>query len=295
MSITTLTSDIISNLTRDAPSWTELVDVSEVVCITGMKRHGKSALTYYLAEELQKAYTKPIHTWGIPLVKQPLFPKPFSHFTDLFHVQSYYNGIITLDEIHRRFSARRALSQENIEFSDIMTFSGQNNQLLILSTLNNGLIDINTFRIANPILIYKRVGNLQAISERTGIRKFTEQAKNAWKEIPRGRKNTPERSMETKLCYIISEQFIGWMQNPQPDWWNDDVSEMHSQKLKEIIDNNGASLKASAMLYQADWLEFCVKKAQRETGGFKRIKTIQKAYPIEKFYVEHILKETWDC
>lgn len=289
-----LTPAYIEFITANSPSWSDIIDVSEVVCITGMKRHGKSALTYFLAEELNQKYQKEVYSWGIPLAKQRLFPANYNHFTELHGIQGYYNSIITLDEIHRQFSARKSLSADNIEFSDVMTFSGQNNQILLLSTLNNGLIDINTFRICNPILIYKRVGNIQAVAERSVLRKFTIRANEAWRKIPRGRKNTPERALEAQLSYIISDQYIGWMHNSLPgDWWNTSVSEMHSKNIANMIKINHNQLTRSAMQYQGEYLDYCVQKANR-TGGYTQLKRIQNQYPIEKFYVEKILKDEWD-
>lgn len=294
MSSRILTQKRIDDLTSNAPSWSELIDTSEVVCTTGMKRHGKSTLTYDLLEELGQEYDKPMYAWGVPLAKRELFPEHIHHIDDLYEIQYLTNACISLDEIHRSFNARGALKKDNIEFSEILTFSGQNNQILFLTTLNNGLIDINTFRIANPILAYKRVGNLQAGAERYGVRKYTEQAKDAWSRIPRGRKDTPERDMECQLTYIISEEYVGWMKNPKPSWWSKDISEIHSKKLQSYISTNRGELKMKAMAYESEWLEFCVKKANRSNGSFAKLNKIKKEYPIEKFYVEHILKDEWE-
>ncbi len=287
-----LTLEKINDLTSNSPTWTHIVDVSEVVCITGMKRHGKSALTYHLLEELGREYKKKPYSWGIPIQKQDLFPEDFTHFMDLDDIQSYYDGIIGLDEIHRSFSARKSLSSENVTFSEVMTFSGQNNQILILSTLNNGIIDINTFRIANPVLVYKRVGNLQAASERSALRSYTFKAMEAWKTIPRGRKDTPERNLENQLSYVISDIFIGWMQNPMPRWWDQNTSEMHSsQKQQRENPFDPSGLLNKARQYETEWYNYLFRKNTKDVMSLKDYNKLKKQYPIEKFYFEQILKQ----
>lgn len=291
--IAILNQEKIDDLTESAPTWEQLIDVSEVVSVTGMKRHGKSALIYYLTEYLAKVYNKPIYTWGVPLFKRKLFPEIFKHFDDLTVIERFTNAVVSLDEFHRGFNSRTALRQDNVEFSDVLTFSGQNNQELLISTLNNGLLDINMFRICNPVLAYKRVGNLQAISERSGIRKYTEQAKDAWNRIPRGRKGTPERALEAQLTYIISEEYIGWMKNPMPTWWSENISEIHSKALQKVVKDNKPAITSIANKYQVEYLDFITRKATKGSS-LTPISRLKRQYPIERYYVEHILKDEWE-
>lgn len=287
-----LTPEIIDNLTVNAPSWSEIIDVSEVVCITGMKRFGKSVLAYFLLDHLAVKYKKPRHCWGIKLPKMSLFPSEYKHFSEIDSIEGFYNGVVSLDEIHMAFSARRALSNSNVTFSKMMTFSGQNNQILLLSTLNNGLIDINTFRICNPVLVYKRVGNLQAASERAALRKYTTKAMENWKKIPKGRKDTPERSLEAQLSYVISDEYIGWMKNPKPEWWTQKVSEMHSTgKLPVINPFDHTGIRNKANNYMDEYMAFIIRKFEKIGGGLVGLNRIKKHYPIERYYIEHVLKD----
>jgi len=236
---------------ESAPSWSEIIDNTDVVITTGRRRHGKSALIYELQEILSKNYSFPKYAWGIPRNKHKFFPDDLHHFQHIENLERYNYSVIALDEIHQIYSARSSVSKTNKWLSQAMTFSGQRNQILLLATLNNALIDVNTFRITNPILIYKRIGKLQANAERSATKEFTKNAQKEWERIPHGKKGSPERAVESSLSYVVSDEYIGWKYNELPSWWSDNASEMSR------IDND--KFVSSIDVDTEDWINFYYK------------------------------------
>ena len=220
---------------KNAPKWTEIIDITDVVVETGRRRHGKSVLIYKLQEILSNEHDNMKKmAWGIPNQKHQYFPNDLVHFMEIEEIDENPYSILALDEIHQVYGARNSISAVNKYLSQAMTFSGQRNQILLMATLNNALIDINTFRICNPILIYKRVGKLQANSERSATKEFTKNAYQEWLKIPQGKRGTPERALESSLSYVVSDEHVGWMWNDKPSWWSEEASEMHAGVVKSF-------------------------------------------------------------
>lgn len=278
-------SDVQQQL-ASAPAWTDLIDNTDVVSITGRRRHGKSVCVYFLQDLLADHYGLKKYAWGIPPTKQQFFSEEIEHFDVVEDIEQMTQSVIALDEIHQIFTARRSMSDLNQTISQLMTFSGQRNQILLLATLNNALIDIDTFRITNPVLVYKRVGVIQACAERTATRSFTNRAAKAWQQIPHGKKGTELRALESQLSYVVSEEYEGWMVNPKPHWWTEEASEMHNPDSLPVIPEE-TILEQYRGEYEA-WIYAQVMSCPLCDQGRKAQK-LHKTYPIQKYYLQKIL------
>ena len=274
-------NDIIESI-KSAPSFEDIIDTTDVVSITGRRRHGKSVLLYKLLDDLSEHYGVFKYAWGIPLPKRKFFNNEIEHFDDIEDIEDMSQSCIGCDEIHRVFSARSSMRDLNKRISELMTFTGQRNQILILATLNNALIDIDTFRITNPILIYKRVGRLQANSERRATKEYTMKASKEWLRIPHGKKGTNVRLLECSLSYVVSDEYEGWIYNNKPEWWNESASEVQNIKTEDK-ENNHVELND----YRAEYEQFIFQKVIKYPidQQNRMRKQLKREYHIEKYYL----------
>lgn len=113
---------------EDISKWCELVTPSTVNIILGRKGAGKSALGYFLLENIGRHYNLCPFVVNLPNTKEMLLPSSFA-VTNLEQVKTIMNSIILIDEGTTMLPAGRAKLEEMIK--GFQALSRQRNQVII--------------------------------------------------------------------------------------------------------------------------------------------------------------------
>ncbi|KKN76040.1 hypothetical protein LCGC14_0374300 [marine sediment metagenome] len=174
--------------------------------ILGARGKGKSVIGMKLLENLKPSRNK--SAIGFPKVYLPLW---ITHIEDINEIQN--NSHLLIDESGINFNSRESMSNINKLFSKILFISRHKSLSITLVTQNSSNIDVNAIRQAD-YLILKPSALLQKDFERKKIQEIYNNVQDHFDEY----KN------DKRVAYIYSDQFIGFVKNKLPSFWNDNLS-----------------------------------------------------------------------
>lgn len=205
-----------------------LIKKSQTVVILGKRGSGKSALGFYLLEQLKERTDKQLCTVG--------FPKktPFKNYDTIEEVPP--SSIVLLDEGSIKWDARRSLTQENISMSNVLKIARHNEISTIFISQNSADIEVRTLRMAD-IFMLKEPSLVQEYFERSAIKRLYQYVKPAFGKI---------KSNHAPYYYIISDALEGLFQFPLPKFWTNKISKAHkveSNLVPELFNHKPIGLK----------------------------------------------------
>jgi hypothetical protein len=187
---------------------------STIGLILGARGTGKSAIGMRLLENYKVKTNKTIYALGF---KEESLPKWIKIIKDIEEINN--NSVILIDEGGIEFSSRKAMTNANKLLSEILLIARHKDLSVIFITQNSANLEINAIRQAD-YLILKPSSLLQKDFERKKIKTIYENTENDFEEL----KET------VGLTYIFSDEFLGFVTNSLPNFWNDKVSKGYANK-----------------------------------------------------------------
>ncbi len=176
--------------------------------ILGARGKGKTAVGMKQLENLAAHSNKNICALGF---KKPNLPLWITHLEEIKEAPN--NSYLLIDEGGILFSSRESMSNINKLLSKILFVSRHKSLSIMLVSQNSSSIDVNAIR-QSDYLILKPSSLMQKEFER---KKIQEIYNNISKEFE-------EYKNDKEIAYIYSDQFIGFVKNKLPSFWNNSLS-----------------------------------------------------------------------
>lgn len=192
--------------------WIEIVQPGTLNLIAGGKGKGKSVLAYWLIELLHEELNLNAYIYGLPEEKWHLIPE----FADpLATLDLPENSIILFDEAYKDFYARTPGAKSNKQIDTIAGLVRQKNIIGLYITQQTRKLDVGIVGSCDTLL-FKKPSLLQMLFDRRELRAIIAKVYNKFKQFSDDdiKKNT----------YVISEDFEGFLTNPKPAWWTEELS-----------------------------------------------------------------------
>jgi len=203
---------------KNEVKWHDIVRPSTVCLILGRKGEGKSALGYFLMEEMSKHNSLLPVVINLPREKQPLLPESFV-IRSQRDIPSISDAIVLIDEGTTMIPAGQRELEELIK--GYVALSRQRNQIILLVFHASSDVGSRILRGMDAILI-----------KEPSMRQIQHGAKDSWwkallTEAKERFESLRELGANTKqYTFVDSEvpEFRGILPNPLPSFWTDALS-----------------------------------------------------------------------
>ncbi|MCD6589637.1 hypothetical protein J7K74_00415 [Candidatus Woesearchaeota archaeon] len=180
-----------------------IIEKSLIGIILGRRGSGKTALALRIAEALRGK--KKIYAMGIS--NAPRWIKIIDNID-----KAQPDSLLIVDEGAILLGARASMKELNKKFSNLMAISRHRDLSLLIITQNSAMLEVNTLRLADYLLI-KKPSLLQSEMERPQIKRI----------IGKADKAIPDEDFP-KYCYIISDYYEGLVKTSLPGFWSEKIS-----------------------------------------------------------------------
>ncbi len=189
---------------------------SSIGIILGARGTGKSALGMHLLENFAAQTEKHIYAMGF---KQDSLPEWVQVIKRLDEAQN--DAILLVDEGGIEFSSRSSMSNANKLLSEILFIARHKDLSVLFITQNSSNLEINALRQADFLLL-KPSSLLQVDFERKKIKDIYAEIKEEFEEL--------QEEHEHGLTYVYADKFRGFMKNPLPSFWSEQVSKGYAKR-----------------------------------------------------------------
>ena len=216
---------------KDRPITWRRIPKEGVLVITGHRGEGKSALAWWLAQDIQSR-TKPrkrVVALGTPDEAKKALPKRgVAHVKTVEEVADLKPSIVILDEAAFLANSRRSQSTQNVMWLQLIAICRHKGHLLIFINQHNRQLDIQILADADYVIM-KRPTVLHLRSCRA---EFEPELKDAFAKFNKMKGNTK------KKAYVVDYHSgnATMLSARMPTWWNDRVSKAYG-----AISLNGAT------------------------------------------------------
>jgi DNA polymerase III delta prime subunit len=181
------------------------------VIFAGSKGSGKTALAFWIAEEVHKKDNRRCCLL-YPLKFNPdLLPWYFYPADDENNIG--HDSFVIFDEAQITMNSRRAMSKTNVDFGKFLTIQRHKNISMLVIQQDIAMSDVNQFRLADNF-IFKKAGTIQLEEHDRGnsLNKFLKFL----------------RPLSKKETLLISSDLndIILFENPVASFWNETLSTM---------------------------------------------------------------------
>lgn len=198
--------------------WHRIIQPTTVNIVLGKKGTGKSALAYWLTEELsQEHHLTPIII-NLPRERQSLLP---SHYLvhEMDDLPGLSDAVILIDEGTTMLPAGRGKIEDTVK--GCVALSRQRNQIVLFVFHSSADVGSRILRGVDAILVKEPSSRqIRYGAKDKHLRELLAEAKRAFKQLV-------ENSEDTKAyTFVESEEpeFRGMLWNPLPHFWSDDLS-----------------------------------------------------------------------
>jgi len=202
------------------------VPTQGLVIITGHRGEGKSALGWWLAQEMHKRTKKQVATFGLTQAARKLFPKRgfgrggINHVSTMDKVNRMKPSIIIVDEAARVASSRDSMSDVNKDWIKLIAICRHKDHLLIFIHQQSRQVDIQIMMDADLVMM-KRPTQLHIREARAS---FAPEIQEAHDLFNRMRGDTKKKVFVVDYHYGAKAMLPAYM----PTWWNSKVSKAYS-------------------------------------------------------------------
>jgi len=197
-----------------------------VILIQGHRGEGKSALGWWLAQEMQKKTKKKVATLGMPPAAQKVFPKKgwgrggLQFVSSLEQIDKMKPSIVICDEAAFIAGSRDAMSKTNKEWLKLIAICRHKDHLLIFINQQSRQLDVQIMMDADLVLM-KRPTQLHLRGARAEFAPEIAQAFELFSNM---------RGSTKKKVYVVDYHYGGgtMLNAYMPTWWNDRVSKAYS-------------------------------------------------------------------
>ncbi|MGV8141542.1 MAG: hypothetical protein ACP5NW_03830 [Candidatus Woesearchaeota archaeon] len=189
---------------------------STIGIILGARGSGKSAFGLKLLENLHVLNGRKIFAMGFRSGELPSWIRVID---DIEHIEN--NSYVLIDEGGILFNARQGFSDANKLLSQLLLIARHKDLSIMFISQNSANLEINAIRQAD-YLILKPSSLLQMDFERKKIKEIYSEVLEDFTRYSR-----------TKgLTYVYSDAFKGFVSNPLPTFWTQNISKSFSGKNK---------------------------------------------------------------
>jgi SpoVK/Ycf46/Vps4 family AAA+-type ATPase len=192
-----------------------------VLIITGHRGEGKSALAWWIAENLRSKYRKKIAALGIPDEAQKAMPKRITHVETVEEIADMKPHIIVVDEAAIVANARSAMKSANLLWLKLIAVCRHKGHLLIFINQHNRQLDVQILMDADYVLM-KRPTLLHLKFCRPEFREELQQAYDMFNDMT---------ALGSKKKVYVVDFHTGnkkMLVASMPKWWNDKISKSYS-------------------------------------------------------------------
>jgi len=206
-------------------SWKK-IPTQGLVIINGHRGEGKSALGWWMAQEMHKRTKKQVATFGLTMAARKLFPKRgfgrggIKHVLTMVQVNRMKPSIIIVDEAAFIAGSRDAMSSTNKEWLKLIAICRHKDHLLIFIHQQSRQLDVQIMMDADLVLM-KRPTQLHIREARPS---FAPEIKEAYDLFNRMRGDTKKKVYVVDYHYGAKALLPAYM----PTWWNTKVSKAYS-------------------------------------------------------------------
>ena len=210
---------------RTKMTWRK-IPTQGVLIINGHRGEGKSALGWWLAQEMQKRTKKKVAALGMPPAAQKVFPKRgfgrggIQFVTSLDEIDKMKPSIVICDEAAFIAGSRDAMSKSNKEWLKLIAICRHKDHLLIFIHQQSRQLDVQIMMDADLVMM-KRPTQLHLRGARA---EFAPEISEAFDLFSKMRGSTK------KKVYVVDYHYGGgtMLNAYMPTWWNDRVSKAYS-------------------------------------------------------------------
>lgn len=184
---------------------------STIGIILGARGTGKSAIGVRILENLKAKTNKKIYALGFDKSRMPRWIHVVDDVNDVAN-----DSFLLADEGGLQFSSRDSMSEVNKFLSQLLLVARHKDMSILFISQNSSNIEINTLRQAD-YLILKRSSLLQEDFERKKIKDIYESVKEKFKK----------HKSDKGITFIYSDNYRGFVSNPLPSFWNQDISKSY--------------------------------------------------------------------
>ncbi len=201
---------ILKKVKGDYKSWFEniLNSDSQIGIVLGARGTGKTAFGIKLLENIYFKNRKKCFAMGFSQKELPFWIKSVNEVSEIEN-----DSFVLLDEGGITFSSRNSMSKANKILSNLMLIARHKNISILFISQNSSNLDINILRQAD-YLILKPSSLLQKEFERKVIQKIYSSTEKGFIEFKNDKGAT----------YIHSNKFLGFVSNPLPSFWREEIS-----------------------------------------------------------------------
>ena len=193
-----------------------------VLIITGHRGEGKSALAWWLADQLKASHKKKIATLGVPDGARKLMPKRITHVDTVEQISELKPHIIVVDEASIVANARTAMKSANLLWLKLIAVCRHKGHLLIFINQHNRQLDVQIMMDADFVLM-KRPTLLHLKFCRPEFREELQQAYDMFDDMT-------ELGSKKKV-YVVDFHTGNKKMLPasMPTWWTEKISKSYSE------------------------------------------------------------------
>jgi len=228
-----------------------------VMLIIGRRRFGKSALGFHMIEKFHKKHPElKIFVVSLPKEKQRLLPDWIHPVDNIEELPD--NCVALIDEAALKYHAHRWQKKETEVMDQMISFSGQRKQTFIFITHTMRkfavtlLMDINVILCKKPSLLHSKL-------ERSEFRKLIEVVEREFNKLPEDKVK--------KATYVISDDYQGFIYNPLPSFWSEQLSETYATN-RNNQEEEGVIMSKEHVLTKED-LDMQIQETERKISEIK--------------------------
>ncbi|MCK5601567.1 hypothetical protein KAR91_06860 [Candidatus Pacearchaeota archaeon] len=240
--------------------WLEIVLPGTLNLIPGGKRRGKSVLAYWLLELLHEKHGLNAYVYGLPEEKWHLIPEFADPLTTLDLPE---NSVILFDEAYMKFHSRTPGAESNKQIDIIAGLVGQKNIIGLYITQQTRKLDVGIVGACDTLL-FKKPSLLQMLFDRRELRAIIKKVYNEFKQF--------SGDDIVKNTYVISEDFEGFLTNPKPAWWTEELSTAYKGVSVAIKDKKEPDSMEDIKCYYCDEDAIDIKDGTSVCAGHLTIK-----------------------
>ena len=239
-----------------------------VMLIIGRRRFGKSALGFYMLEKFHKNQSElKIFVVSLPKEKHRLLPNWIQPVDNVEELPE--NCVALIDEAALKYHAHKWQKKETEVMDQMISFSGQRRQTLIFITHSMRkfavtlLIDINVILCKKPSLLHSKL-------ERSEFRKLIEIVDREFDKLPEDKVK--------KATYVISDDYQGFIYNPLPSFWSEQLSEAYATNRNN--QKEGGIIMSKEDGFTTEELDIQIQETERKIYGLKTGTKVKRASVI---------------
>lgn len=259
-----------NNQEEQSARWHEIVRPETVSVILGRKGMGKSALAYWLCEEISSKYNLLPVVINLPRERQHLLPASYV-IRGLNDVPKLSDAFIIIDEGTTMLPAGQKKLEELVK--GFVALSRQRNQIILFIFHASSDVGSRILRGVDTILLKEpSQRQIQHGSKDNWWRELLSEAKGKFKALADMGANPKE------FTFVDSEEpeFRGALRNPLPSFWCDELSKAWAGVDTLALGSNqpdmfGKTRQSYAHLPPNEILDLCLACARLDSAAYDKI------------------------